>query len=84
MLQPLQLCLILCNQIDCDLPGSSVHGIFPARIMEWVAIPPPEDLSNPGVKPPSPMSPALQVDSLPPSHWGTQGREISAKKSENE
>ena len=56
VLQPLQLCLVLCNPIDCDLPGSSVHGIFPARIMEWVSIPPPEDLSNPGAKPPSPMS----------------------------
>ena len=28
----------LCNPIDCSLPGSSVHGIFPARILEWVAI----------------------------------------------
>ena len=28
----------LCNPTDCSLPGSSVHGIFPARILEWVAI----------------------------------------------
>ena len=28
----------LCNPIDCSLPGSSVHGIFQARILEWVAI----------------------------------------------
>ena len=28
----------LCNTIDCSLPGSSVHGIFQARILEWVAI----------------------------------------------
>ena len=34
-----QLCLILCNPMDCSLPGSSVHGIFPARILEWVAFP---------------------------------------------
>ena len=33
-----QLCLTLCNPIDCSLPGSSVHGIFQARILEWVAI----------------------------------------------
>ena len=35
-------------------PGSSVHGIFQARILEWVAIPLPEDLPNPGVEPTSP------------------------------
>ena len=33
-----QLCLTLCNPTDCSLPGSSVHGILPARILEWVAI----------------------------------------------
>ena len=33
-----QWCPILCNPIDCSLPGSSVHGIFQARILEWVAI----------------------------------------------
>ena len=32
-----QSCLTLCNHIDCSLPGSSVHGIFQARILEWVA-----------------------------------------------
>ena len=30
--------LTLCNLIDWGLPGSSVHGIFQARILEWVAI----------------------------------------------
>ena len=34
-----QLCPALCNLMDCSLPGSSVHGIFQARILEWVAIP---------------------------------------------
>ena len=33
-----QLVPTLCNPTDCDLPGSSVHGIFQARILEWVAI----------------------------------------------
>ena len=33
-----QSCLTLCNPIDCSLPGSSVHGIFPTRILRWVAI----------------------------------------------
>ena len=33
-----QLGLTLCNPVDCSPPGSSVHGILPARILEWVAI----------------------------------------------
>ena len=34
-----QSCLALCNLRDCSPPGSSVHGILQARIMEWVPIP---------------------------------------------
>ena len=37
--QSLQSCLILCDPMDCSPPGSSVHGIFQARILEWVALP---------------------------------------------
>ena len=33
-----QSCLTLCMPMDCSLPGSFVHGIFQARILEWVAI----------------------------------------------
>ena len=33
-----QLCPTLCNPMDCSLPGSSIHGILQARILEWVAI----------------------------------------------
>ena len=33
-----QSCLILCDPVDYSLPGSSVHGIFQARILEWDAI----------------------------------------------
>ena len=33
-----QLCLTLCDPTDCSPPGSSVHGILQARILEWVAI----------------------------------------------
>ena len=33
-----QSCLTLCNRMDCIQPGSSVHGTFQARILEWVAI----------------------------------------------
>ena len=34
----LQLCPTLCDPVDSSPPGSSVHGIFQARILEWVAI----------------------------------------------
>ena len=33
-----QSCLTLCNPMDCSLPGSSVHGIFQTRVLEWGAI----------------------------------------------
>ena len=33
-----QLCLTLCYPMDCSLPGSSVHGIFQARVLEWDSI----------------------------------------------
>ena len=34
----LQSCLTLCDPIDGSLPGSSVHGIFQARVLEWGAV----------------------------------------------
>ena len=34
-----QLCPTLCNSVDCSPPGSSVHGILQAAILEWVAMP---------------------------------------------
>ena len=33
-----QSCMILCYLMDCSPPGSSIHGIFQARLLEWVAI----------------------------------------------
>ena len=33
-----QSCSTLCNPVDCSLPGSSVRGIFQARVLKWVAI----------------------------------------------
>ena len=35
----LESCPTLCNRMDCSPPGSSVHGILQARILEWVAVP---------------------------------------------
>ena len=49
----------LCHPVDCRLPGSSVHGIFQVRILEWVAIPSPGDLPNPEIVPTSLASPLL-------------------------
>ena len=34
----LQSCLTLSDPMDCSLPGSSIHGIFQARVLEWGAI----------------------------------------------
>ena len=34
-----QSCQTLCDTMDCSSPGSSVHGILQARVLEWVAMP---------------------------------------------
>ena len=70
----IQLHLTLCSPVDCSPPGSSVHGISPARILEWVAISPPRDLPNPGIES---GSLALQADSLPSE---PPGKHIIKKK----
>ena len=54
-----QLCLILCNPGAYSLPGSSVHGIFQARILEWVAVSPLGYLPYPRIEPVSLASLAL-------------------------
>ena len=58
----LQLCPTLCNPMDCNLAGFSVHGILQARIPEWVGMPSSRASSQPRDWT---LSPALQVDSLP-------------------
>ena len=62
-----KFCHLLCNPMDCSSPGSSVHGILKARILEWIAVLFSRDLPNPGIKP---RSPALQADSLPSEPLG--------------
>ena len=42
-----QSCTTLCDSMDCSLPGSSIHRILQARILEWVAIPFPRGSSQP-------------------------------------
>ena len=53
-----QWCMTLCDTMDCSPPGSSVHGILQARILEWVAMPSSRGSSRPR-------------QSLPLSHWGS-------------
>ena len=55
-------CWTLCNAMDCSPPGSSVHGILQARILEWIAIPFSRDLPDPRIKC---KSPPLQAYFLP-------------------
>ena len=44
-------CPTLCESMDCSPPGSTVHVILQARILEWVVMPPLGDLPNPGIEP---------------------------------
>ena len=67
-----QLCPTLCNPMDCNPPNSFVYGIFQSRILDWVAISSSRDLPDPGIKPESSESPALQADPLQMlSHQGS-------------
>ena len=49
-----QSCLTLCDPMDCSLPGSSVHGIFQAIVLEWIAISFSRGLPDPGIESGSP------------------------------
>ena len=51
-----QLCLTLCDPLDCSPPGSSVRGILQARILVWGVISFSGDLPNPGIELASPVS----------------------------
>ena len=57
-----QSCLTLWDPTDCSPPGSSVQGIFQARILEWVAVSFPGDLPDPEIEV---RSPTMRADSLP-------------------
>ena len=56
-----------CDPMNCSLPGSSVHGIFQARVLERVAISFSRGSSQQGIEP---GSPALQADALPSKPLG--------------
>ena len=57
-----QLCLTLCNPMNCSLPGFFLHGIPGKNTGVGKPFPSPGDLPDPGIEP---WSPALQADSLP-------------------
>ena len=54
----------------CSLLGSSLHGILQARILEWITVPPPGDLPDPGIELMSSAAPALEEDSFTTEPWG--------------
>ena len=60
-----QSCTPLFDPLDYSPPGSSVHEIFQARVLERLLFPSPGSPSDPGIEPMSPVSPSLQVDLLP-------------------
>ena len=63
----LQLCLTLCNPMDCSPPGSSVHRILQARILEWVVMP-----SSRLFSPPRDQTHIISMGSRRVRHnWGT-------------
>ena len=72
-----QLCLTLCNPMAYSLPGSSVHGIFQAKILVWVAISFSTDLPDPGIEP---GSPELQADSSPSEPLGKPETGLAASQ----
>ena len=65
----LKACPTLCNPRDYSPPGSSIHGILQARILEWVAISSSRGSSQPRDQ--TQVSPALKEDSLPLSLQGS-------------
>ena len=64
-------CPILCDPVDCSPPGSSVRGFSRQEYWSGLPRPPPGDFPSPGIELASPLSPALQEDSLPLSHQGS-------------
>ena len=67
-----QWCLTLCYPMDCTLAGFYVHGIFQARILDWVAISSSRGSSQPRDLNPHRLCLLLwQADSLPLSHQGS-------------
>ena len=67
-----QSCPILCDPMDCSLPGSSVHGILQARIMDWVAM-----LSSRGSSQPSSWIQVSCIASGFFTDWATREAQVA-------
>ena len=65
-----QSCPTLCEPMDCSPPGFSVLGLSRQEYWSRLLFPSPGDLPDPGMEPMSPVSPALQVNSLPAEPLG--------------
>ena len=63
-----QLCLTLCDPVDCSPPGSSVHGFSRQECWSGLPFPSPGGLPDPGIES---RSPALQAGSLPTESPGS-------------
>ena len=66
----IQLYQTLCGPVDYSPPGSSVHGIFQARILEWFVTPSPRVSSHPGIKHLLCLLHCKQIF-YPLNHWGS-------------
>ena len=62
---------LFCDPMGCSLPLSSIHGISQQEYWSGLSFPPRGDLPDLGIKPTSPVAPALQAYSLPQSHQGS-------------
>ena len=68
-----QLCPTLCNTMDCSLSGSSVHGTFQARVLEWIAISFSRGSSRPRNWTQVSRMRADALPSEPPGKWEAKG-----------
>ena len=67
-------CRILCDPMDYSLPDSSVRGIIPGRILEWIAISSSRGSSRPRVEPKPPVASAL-----PGRFWWLSGKQSACQ-----
>ena len=73
----LQLCLTLWDPLDCSLPGSFVHGVLEARVLEWVTLPFSRGSSHPRDR--THISYVSCIDKRVLYHWCHLGSPCSSK-----
>ena len=80
----LQLCQILCTPWTVAHQAPLSMGFSRQEYYSRLSCPPPGDLANPGIEPASPVTPALQADSLLLSHWGNSKYVLLSERSQSE